>query len=50
MRKREFLAGMGLAAGAWRLCRRWRGQDYLHGKNLGAAPPQKRARMSPIAK
>ena len=43
MRKREFLAGlglgMGLAAGAG-LCAQ--ADDYIHGKNLGAAPPEKK--------
>jgi hypothetical protein len=37
--KRQFLAGLGLFAGAWTAAA---AQDYPKGKNLGAVPPQKR--------
>jgi hypothetical protein len=40
MRKRDFLAGMGLAAGAG-LTSAW-AQNYPKGKDLGAAPPEKK--------
>ena len=39
MRKREFLAGLGFAAGAGLM---GAAQDYPKGKDLGAAPPEKK--------
>jgi hypothetical protein len=43
MRKREFLAGLGLGAGlAAGIGLSARADDYLHGKNLGAEPPEKK--------
>ena len=40
MRKREFLAGLGLAAGAGLSMAA--AQDYPKGKDLGATPPDKK--------
>ena len=40
MRKRDFLAGLGLAAGAGFTATL--AQDYPKGKDLGATPPEKR--------